>query len=75
MLDVLRGRNRGCRACSELNNPVFVQCMHGGEPHRFMHEGEDFELCRFGGFEFFLYDATEREMLWKWVELELAWGG
>jgi hypothetical protein len=71
MLNVLRSRNKGCRNCSALNNPVFVKCMSGGEPYRFSYEGEDFELCRYGGFEFLLENANERNVLKKWIELEL----
>ena len=72
MFNAMRSRNKACRACSELNTPDFVQCMHGGTPHQFIHKGEDFELCRFGGFEFSLNNTSEREVLRKWIELELA---
>ena len=72
MFNIMRGRNNGCRACSERNNPNFVQCMHGGEPYKFTHEGEDFQLCRFMGFEFSLNNANERKVLRKWIELALA---
>ena len=73
MLNIMRSRHRGCRFCSECNNPHFVQCIHGGEPYRFSHKGEHFELCRFTGFEFSLMNANERKVLEKWIELELAW--
>jgi len=72
MFNVMRSRNKACRDCSDLNKPIFVQCMHGGTPHRFIHESEDFELCRFMGFEFSLNNADERNVLRKWIELELA---
>jgi hypothetical protein len=32
---------------------------------------KDFELCRFSGFQFSLNNANEREVLRKWVELEI----
>jgi len=73
MFNVMRSRNRGCRYCSELNSLHFVQCMHGGEPYKFSHKGEDFELCRFTGLEFTLHDAKVRKALRKWIELELDW--
>ena len=74
MFNTMRSRNKACRACLEINNPVFVKCMSGGEPHRFSHGGEDFELCRYAGFEFTLNNSKEREVLRKWIEIELAWG-
>jgi len=75
MLDTMRNKNRNCYNCSELNNPNFVKCPNGGgEPHRFSHKGEDFELCRHNGFEFSLNSEVERNVLRKWVEFELAWG-
>jgi len=74
MLNYMRSKNKSCRNCSERNDPYFVHCMHGGEPHRFSYEGEDFELCRFSGFEFSLCDVKERAVLKKWIEHELDWG-
>ena len=71
MLAIMRDRNRRCRFCSELNNLMFVKCMHGGKPYMFSHEREDFEICRFTGFEFSLNNAKEREVLKKWIEMEL----
>jgi len=41
MLDIIRRRNNRCGACSEVNNPVFVKCMHGGVPQK-MNIAEDF---------------------------------
>jgi len=74
MLDIMRRKNRNCKTCSAINNPVFVKCPYGkGEPHRFSYKDEDFELCQFGGFEFSLSNADEREVIKKWIELELAW--
>jgi hypothetical protein len=73
MFNAMRIRNKRCRTCSELNNPIFVKCMSRGEPYRFTHEGEDFELCRYGGFTFLLDNANERKVLRKWIESELAW--
>ncbi|MCL2372081.1 MAG: hypothetical protein FWC78_01590 [Defluviitaleaceae bacterium] len=75
MLDTMRSKNRNCKNCSELNNPNFVKCPYGGgEPHRFSHKGEDFELCRHNGFEFLINNEMERDVLMKWIELELEWG-
>jgi len=74
MLDTMRSKNRNCKNCSELNIPDFVKCPYGGgEPYRFSHNGEDFELCRHNGFEFFLNSETDRNVLRNWIELELAW--
>ncbi|MDR2570196.1 MAG: hypothetical protein LBD23_07845, partial [Oscillospiraceae bacterium] len=73
MLDTIRNKNRKCRVCSEHNNPVFVKCPYGsGEPHRFSYKDEDYELCRFGGFEFTLNNTKERDVFKKWIELELG---
>jgi hypothetical protein len=46
--------------------------MHGGAPYQFSYLGEDFEICRFIGFEFTLSDAPVRDVLRKWIELELG---
>ncbi|MCL2360485.1 MAG: hypothetical protein FWC73_01570 [Defluviitaleaceae bacterium] len=75
MLDTMRSKNRNCKACSELNNPNFVNCPYGGgEPYKFSYKGEDFELCRHNGFEFLLNNEMKRNVLRNWIELELAWG-
>ena len=75
MLDTMRSKHRNCGNCSKLNNQNFVKCPYGtGEQHKFSHKGEDFELCQYNGFEFILNNETERNVLRKWIELELAWG-
>jgi len=38
---------------------------------KFAHNGEDFEGCRFVGFNFSLDNAAERDLLEKWIELEV----
>jgi len=74
MLDTMRRKNRNCRTCSKLNSPNFVKCPYGGGvPHRFSLKGEKFELCQHNGFDFLINDESERNMLMKWIELELAW--
>jgi len=69
MLDIMRN-TRGCGGC-EKKNPNFVSCSHGG-PYMFMHNNEEFESCRFVGFNFALDDAATRNVLTKWIEEELA---
>jgi len=67
MFDVMRSRNRACRACSEVNEAGFVRCMYGGKPYGFVYEGEEFELCRFGGLEFLLGCAEEMRVIRGWI--------
>jgi len=75
MLDTMRNKNRNCRNCSELNIFNFAKCPYGkGEPHRLSYKGEDFELCRYYGFEFLLNNEIDRNVLRKWIEFELTWG-
>jgi hypothetical protein len=75
MLDTMRSRNRNCKNCSKHNDPDFVKCPCGaGEPHRFLLHGEEFELCQHYGFEFSLNCEIERNVLMKWIKLELDWG-
>jgi len=69
MLDVMRDA-RGCGGCAK-KNPNFVECGHGG-PYKFAHNGEDFEGCRFVGFNFSIENAAERNLLEKWIELEVS---
>jgi len=74
MLDTMRSKHKNCGNCSKLNIPDFVKCPYGkGEPHRLSCKGEDFELCQHYGFEFSLDNEKERNVLRKWIELELAW--
>jgi hypothetical protein len=41
-------------------------------PFRISHGGEEFVSCRYVGFKFPLDDAGEREVVKKWITLELA---
>ena len=68
MLNIMRS-TRGCGGC-EKKNPNFIQCSHGG-PYRLTYENEDFESCRYVGFNFEIEDASNRNVLKKWIELEL----
>ena len=54
--------------------PVESNSKGWGEPHRLSYKGEDFELCQYYGFEFSLDSEKERNVLRKWIELELVWG-
>lgn len=69
MLNIMRNA-RGCGGCAK-KNPNFVECKHGG-PYQFTHENEKFESCRFVGFNFALDDVANRDLLTKWLEMELA---
>ena len=69
MLDAMRGA-RGCGGCAK-KNPNFVDCSHGG-PYKLAHNGENFEACRFVGFNFSPGNAAERKLLEKWIECELG---
>ena len=68
MLAEMRG-GRGCGTCAE-KNPDFVQCRHGG-PFELAYNGEKFQRCRYYGFNFSADNAIVREVLKKWIELEL----
>jgi len=72
MINTMRNKHKNCGNCSELNKPYFIKCPYGGgEPYRFTLNGEDFELCRHNGFEFLLNNGAERNVLRKWIEMEL----
>lgn len=69
MLDSMKS-GKVCGICAE-NDPNFIHCKHGG-PFKFTHDGVYYERCRFDGFRFALNGAAEREVLKKWIELELV---
>jgi len=75
MFDTMRRNHKHCGKCSKLNIPDFVKCPYGGkgEPHRLSCKGEDFELCQNYGFEFSIDNEKERNVLRRWIELELAY--
>lgn len=60
VLTVLRHDGCGCGGA----------CPFG--PFRISHGGEEFVSCRFEGFPFSLENAEERDVLKKWIELEIA---
>jgi len=69
MLDIMQSA-RGCGGCAKAN-PAFVSCKHGG-PYQFAHNGQQFESCRYVGFNFPTTDAQTRDVLEKWIEKELS---
>ena len=69
MLSIMRNV-RGCGGCAK-KNPNFIQCKHGG-PFLFSHNSENFESCRFVGFNFMVDEPSYRDFLEKWLEIELA---
>ena len=71
MLEIMRSA-RGCGGCAKKNQN-FVQCKHGG-PYQFSHKGEDFESCRYVGFNFAVDNADNRIVLEQWIESELRHG-
>jgi len=68
MLDVMRN-TRGCGGCA-IKNPAFVKCKHGG-PYQFKHGNEDFESCRYVGFNFTIDSEANRGLLEEWIKCEL----
>lgn len=69
MLDNMKS-GPGCGSCAK-KDPTFVHCRHGG-PFKFKHNGQHFDRCRFYGFGFPMDSVQERDLLMKWIELELA---
>ncbi|MCL2522574.1 MAG: hypothetical protein FWE36_06925 [Erysipelotrichales bacterium] len=69
MLEVMRS-TRGCGGCAK-KNPDFIECSHGG-PFQFSHNEENFESCRFVGFNFNLNNIEICDLIAKWIEIELA---
>ena len=67
MLKEMRG-GRGCGVCAE-NNPDFIHCKHGG-PFKMDYKNENFERCRYFGFNFDISSAEVRGVLAKWVKQE-----
>jgi len=68
MLDVVKSDK--CGKCAE-GNPNFISCRHGG-PFKFAYNGENLERCAFGGYIFKLDNPTERELIKKWLKMELS---
>ena len=70
MLNVVKNVS-GCGGCEARNPDTFVKCRHGGA-WKFTLEGKEYECCVFGGFIFPLNIAEERELIRRWVELEIG---
>jgi len=69
MLEIMRN-TRGCGGCA-AKNPNFTQCKHGG-PYKFKHGNEEFEGCRFVGFNFALNETRNYDVLEEWLRTELS---
>jgi len=67
MLSVVKSGR--CGRCAE-GNPNFKSCRHGG-PFKFTYNGENLERCAFGGYVFKLNNSMERELIKRWIEMEL----
>lgn len=61
----------GRSICGKMQEPNF-KCKHGGQ-FKFTHNGETFEICKWGGFNFALSDKSDLPLYRKWIDLELAW--
>ena len=61
---------RACGACA-ANDPHFIHCNHGGA-YKYTIDGKHYERCRFDNFCFRIEDDKEREVLKKWIEMELS---
>lgn len=61
---------RECGACAS-NDPNFIRCAHGGA-YKYELDGKYYERCCFHGFCFDTFDAHERELLIKWIKMELS---
>jgi len=68
MLDLVKA---GRGACGKMKEADF-KCKHGGH-FIFKHNGETFEICKWGGFNFVLDDESDFELYRRWIDLELAW--
>ena len=64
---VKNGRSCGACASNDLN---FSHCKHGGA-YKYTIDGKHYERCRFDNFRFQIDDAKERELLEKWIKMEL----
>ena len=69
MLNVVRNV-RGCGICKEKSPDTFGYCRHGGA-YKFKFDGNDYECCVFEGYTFSLNNASERELIKKWIEYEI----
>jgi hypothetical protein len=68
MLNFVKG---GRGVCGKMQEPNF-KCKHGGH-FIFKHNGETFEICKWGGFNFPLDSNSNFELYQKWIDMELAW--
>ncbi|MCL2188980.1 MAG: hypothetical protein FWC16_08685 [Defluviitaleaceae bacterium] len=60
---------RPCGACAS-NDPNFIRCTRGGA-YKYKVDDKHYERCCFHSFCFQTDDAYERELLTKWIKLEL----
>jgi len=60
----------GRSVCGKMQEPNF-KCKHGGQ-FKFIHGGETFEICKWGGFNFALDSESDLELYNKWIDMELA---
>jgi len=74
VLPMMRGLDScGCRLPDHSINPNNY-CVHGIRA-AYMYEGEKFSKCLYGGFDFSLNEATDFDMLTRWIELEATFDG
>jgi hypothetical protein len=69
-------KGAGCKLGNCLNHDYSVnqnhQCVHN-HAEVFEYKGTKSHKCPYYGYNFSLDEATEYEMLTRWIEYELAW--
>ena len=68
--DILNFVKIGRSVCGKMREPNF-KCKHGGQ-FTFTHDGETFEICKWGGFNFALNSESDLHLYRKWIDMELA---
>lgn len=73
IVDLMKARTeRECGWCAySRRNPDFIQCRPGC-PFKFTYKGEEYIKCRYAEFKISLEHAENRELIRKWLEMELA---
>ena len=71
---IIAKAKRECGWCKRSRrNPPHIQCIPGC-PYSFIYKGEEYIKCRYAEFEIPLDSAQNRDIVWKWIEAELALG-
>lgn len=69
---IIAKQERECGWCAHSRrDPNLIQC-HPGCPLKIIHKGKEYIKCRYAEFKIPLDTASNRELIKKWLEMELT---